>query len=52
MKLKKKKDQSMDISVLLRGKTKYSMNKIQRQYLDQRLKKRTLRNPFHIQTPN
>jgi hypothetical protein len=40
MKLKKKEDQSVDILVLLRRGNKIPMEEIQRQKVEQRLKKR------------
>jgi len=44
MKLKKKEDQSVDTSDLLRrGNKKYTQEKIQRQSVDQRLKERPSR---------
>jgi hypothetical protein len=58
MKLKKKDDQSVDASVLLRrGGAKYSQEEIWRQSVEQRLKKRLSRDclpgdPFHKQPPN
>jgi hypothetical protein len=39
----KKEDQSVDASVLLEGGTKYSREKMQRQSVEQRLKKRPSR---------
>jgi hypothetical protein len=38
MKLKKKEDQSVEISILLRGGTKYPWKELQRQSVEQRLK--------------
>jgi hypothetical protein len=43
MKLKKKEDQSVDASVLLRRGTKYSRKEVQRQSVEQRLKERPSR---------
>jgi hypothetical protein len=55
MKIKKKEDQSVDTSVLLKGGTRYPWKELQRQSVEQRLKKGssvTLTFFFHAQPPN
>jgi hypothetical protein len=58
MKLKKKQDQSIDTSILLRRGTKYPWKESQRQSLGKKLKKKTnnpetslLGDPSHKQPP-
>ena len=52
MKLKKKEDQSMDISILLRRGSKYPWEEIQRQSVEQRLKERPSRDcPTWVSNP-
>jgi hypothetical protein len=43
MKLKKKEDQSVDTSILLRARTKFPWEDIQRKRVEQRLKERSSR---------
>ena len=54
MKLKKKEDQCLDTSILLRWGTKYPWKELQRQSVEQRLHQESVLpgDPSHIQPPN